>query len=347
MSVGTLTIDHGAIDANWRALDAMTRCETGAVVKANAYGLDAESVAQTLRRSGVQSFFVAVAEEGPIVRESVGSLSNIFVFSGHMEGDEDLLREYQLVPLLNSREQIERHFSVLPGRSFGIQLDTGMNRLGLEPSDWVAVREDVLLKQPVLIMSHLACADDPSDLTNARQLRVFRAMTDGIDVPRSLAATGGILLGEAYHFDLTRPGIGLFGGSPFDAAEPVVKLTADVVQVRDVQVGETAGYGNVWIASRRSKIATLSVGYADGLMRALSPGAVVYDHDTACAVVGRISMDSITVDVTNLAHIPETLCIIGSHQTIDDLAGSAGTISYEILTSLGMRYRRERVNWHN
>jgi len=219
--------------------------------------------------------------------------------------------------------------------------------LCLGQSDWVVVGGAGSLQTPVLIMSHLAWADEPSDVPTARQLRVFRAITDGFDVPRSLAATVGILLGEAYHFDLTRPGIGLFGGSPFDAAEPVVKLTADVVQVRDVQVGETAGYGNVWIASRRSKIATLSVGYADGLMRALSPGAVVYDHDTACALVGRISMDSITVDVTNLAHIPETLCIIGSHQTIDDLAGSAGTISYEILTSLGMRYRRERVNWHN
>jgi alanine racemase len=189
-------------------------------------------------------------------------------------------------------------------------------------------------------MSHLACADEPGHAMNARQLSRFGEMTDGIGVPRSFAATGGILLGRDYHFDVTRPGVGLYGGLPFEAARPVVRLTLPVVQVRELAAGETVGYANTWAAPARTRIATVSAGYADGLLRALSGRATVFAGGTPCPVVGRVSMDLVTVDVTHLAQDPEEVDILGPEQGVDRLAEAAGTIGYEILTSLGPRYRR-------
>ena len=340
MGTATLSIDHSAIAANWRALASLCRGETGAVVKADAYGLGAGVVARTLGEAGARWFFVAVAEEGAAVRAALGPGPRICVFSGHMEGDAAILRAHDLTPMLNSVDQMLRHVEALPGHAFGIQLDTGMNRLGMEPAEWAALRDIALAQNPVLVMSHLACADDPHDPMNAHQLQVFREMTDGIGVKRSLAATGGMLLGEAYHFDLCRPGIGLYGGTPYAEARPVVRLDLPVIQLRDVDPGETVGYSNGWTAPRPSRIATVSAGYADGLIRAMGPRARVFAGATACAVVGRVSMDLITVDVTHLGDVPDALTILGRDQGVDDLAEAAGTIGYEILTSLGSRYAR-------
>ena len=161
-----------------------------------------------------------------------------------------------------------------------------------------------------------------------------------IGAPRSLAATGGILLGPDYHFEMARPGIGLYGGLPFEAAAPVLRLSAPVIQIRDLSPGETVGYGNTWQAGEPARIATISAGYADGLIRAMGPRAAVFAGDTPCPVAGRVSMDLITVDVTHLDRVPDTFDILGPHQTVDDLAGAAGTIGYEILTALGPRYGR-------
>lgn len=343
MSTARLTINLHALAGNWRALDAKTDAETGAVVKADAYGLGAGPVASTLAEEGVRKFFVAVAEEGAAVRRAIGPGPLIFVFSGHMEGDADLLRDHDLVPLLNSPEQFQRHIQALPVHPFGLQLDTGMNRLGLEPADWSALRNRAEALNPVLIMSHLACADEPEHPMNRQQLETFRGMTEGVSAPRSLAATGGMLLGPEYHFDLCRPGIGLYGGLPFAAAKPVVTVDLPVIQVRDLAVGETVGYGNTWKARRPSRIATVAAGYADGLHRAIGGGIDTFAGDLPCPVVGRISMDLITVDVTDLPHTPERLRILNGHQTVDDLAEAAGTIGYEILTSLGSRYSRGYV----
>jgi len=340
MGTATLSIDHSAIASNWRALASLCRGETGAVVKADAYGLGAGVVARTLAEAGARWFFVAVAEEGAAVRAALGPGPRICVFSGHMEGDAAILRAHDLTPMLNSVDQMLRHVEALPGHAFGIQLDTGMNRLGMEPAEWAALRDIALAQNPVLVMSHLACADDPHDPMNAHQLQVFREMTDGIGVKRSLAATGGMLLGEAYHFDLCRPGIGLYGGAPYAEARPVVRLDLPVIQLRDVDPGETVGYSNGWTAPRPSRIATVSAGYADGLIRAMGPRARVFAGATACAVVGRVSMDLITVDVTHLGDVPDALTILGRDQGVDDLAEAAGTIGYEILTSLGSRYAR-------
>lgn len=340
MTSATLTIDLGALVRNWRALDALTESETGAVVKANGYGLGADVVGRALLRAGVRHFFVATALEGTALRTAIGAGPDIFVFSGHMHGDTDAVRSRALIPLLNSVDQMLRHVEALPGHPFGIQLDTGMNRLGMEASEWSALRDIAIAQNPALIISHLACADEPDHPMNAHQLETFQAMTDGIDIPRSLAATGGTLLGQAYHFDMTRPGIGLYGGLPFEQALPVVTLDLPIIQVRDVAPGETVGYGNTWVAERDSRIATVSGGYADGLIRAMGSNATLFAGDTPCPIVGRISMDLITADITDLGEAPNSLQLLGKHQTVDTVAEAAGTIGYEILTSLGQRYHR-------
>lgn len=343
MSTATLTIDLDALTANWHALDAMSAAETGAVVKADAYGLGAPRVARALARAGARQFFVAVAEEGAALREALGRAANIYVLSGHMAGDTDMIGDLDLIPMINSLDQMIRHVEALPGHPFGLQLDTGMNRLGMEPTEWSAIREIALAQGPRLILSHLACADTPDHEMNARQLRVFHEMTDGIDCARSFANTGGILMGAAYHFDVTRPGIGIYGGLPFAGARPVVTLDAPVIQCRSIASGESVGYGSDFVASRDSRIATISAGYGDGLFRALAPKTLVLAEDVACPVAGRISMDLIGVDVTDLGHDPKTVQILGEAQGIDDLARNVGTIGYEILTALGARYNRRYI----
>lgn len=317
--------------------------ETGAVVKADSYGLGAARVAQVLARVGARKFFVAAAEEGAAVRQALGEGPEIFVFSGHMAGDTEMICDLGLTPMLNSVDQVKRHFAALPGAAFGVQLDTGMNRLGLEPADWAGVSAELIAAGPKLVMSHLACSDEPDHPMNALQLKNFRAMTDGLGLKRALSATGGILLGPDYHFDVTRPGIGLYGGLPFETARPVVRLSLPVVQIRTVAPGETVGYANSWTAARVSRIATVAAGYADGLSRRLSGKATLWAGDTPCPLVGRVSMDLITVDVTDLAEVPQSLDILGPHQGVDALAEVAGTIGYEILTSLGQRYQRAYV----
>lgn len=339
MATGILTIDLDAIAANWRALDAMTACETGAVVKADAYGLGAGAVAARLAREGARRFFVAVAEEGAAVRRAVGAEAEIFVFSGLCRGDAPLVLEHGLIPLLNSPEQAAAFLDT--GLPYGIQLDSGMNRLGMEPADFAALRDSLQARPPALAISHLACADEPDHPMNRAQLACFREMTEGLGAPRSLAATGGILLGPDYHFDLTRPGIGLYGGAPYTEARPVVRLELPVIQTRRVEPGETVGYGCAWEAPRPARIATLAAGYADGLHRALGNGGLrLWAGETPCPLVGRVSMDLLTVDVSHLPEVSERLALLCPQQGIDAVATAVGTIGYEILTSLGRRYER-------
>ncbi len=340
MAQAKLTVDLEALCANWATLGKMGSAEPAAVVKANAYGLGIAPVAKALAAKGARTFFVASTEEGAELRTILGQGPNIFVFSGHMADDTPLIRDAELTPLVNSIDQLSRHFEALPGHKFGVQLDTGMNRLGMEALEWAAVRDIALSNSPALIMSHLACADDADHPMNAHQLNQFQKMTDGIDVPRSLAATGGILLGPQYHFDMVRPGIGMYGGMPYVDAQPVAALDIPVIQIRDVEAGESVGYGNNWVARNPSRIATIAAGYADGVLRNMGPKARVWAGETRCNVVGRISMDMIGVDVTACKEEPTSIELLGIHQSVDTLADWAGTIGYEILTSLGNRYDR-------
>jgi alanine racemase len=342
MSNATLTIDLDAIAANWRALDRLTGVgtQTAAVVKADAYGLGLTRVARALAQAGARRFFVAYADEGAALRQTLGPGPQIAILSGHMSGDTEMIHDLDLTPMLNSLEQITRHLEALPGHAFGVQLDTGMNRLGVEMLEWQAVAPILVEAGPVLLMSHLACADEPDHPLNLAQLDQFHEMTDGTGIPRSFAATGGILLGPKYHFDLTRPGVGLYGGRPFQTAARVVTLSLPVIQTRTVEQGESVGYGCTWTAEAPALIATVAAGYADGLPRTLSNSAMLWDNDTPCPLIGRVSMDLITVDITHLPEVPRTLDILGPQQTVDELADFAGTIGYDILTGIGPRYSR-------
>ncbi|MFT6674692.1 MAG: alanine racemase [Sulfitobacter sp.] len=344
MTTASLTIDLSAIAANWQALDAFSNCATAAVIKANAYGLGIERVGPALARAGARQFFVAAAQEGAALRQVLGDGPDIFILSGHMAGDSAILQGAGLVPMINSVDQLLTQVERLPGHRFGVQLDSGMNRLGMEPSEWAALRDIALAQNPVLIMSHLACADEPQHPMNAAQLASFNDMTRGVNVPRSLAATGGILLGPAYHFELTRPGVGLYGGLPFADARPVVTLDLPVIQVRDVAAGETIGYGNAFTAGTASRIATVAAGYADGLIRSMGGQAFVTAGGKKLPVVGRVSMDMLTIDITALETTPDSLQLLGELQTVDTVAGFAGSIGYEILTSLGARYQRRYID---
>lgn len=369
MAVATLTIDLAALADNWRALDSKSapNVETAAVVKADGYGLGGAKVATRLADAGARTFFVAAAQEGAAVRKSTPHGTEIYVFSGFSPCDHDLFSAHNLIPLLNSPQQVK---DFLPtAKKFGIQLDTGMNRLGMTAQDFSAVKDQILTNRtragtrtgsgtraetpaadessagsgtaPALIMSHLACADESGHPKNVEQLSAFHVMTGDFAAKKSIAATGGILLGANYHFNLTRPGIGLYGGSPFKGAKPVVHVCVPVIQTRCVEIGESVGYGAKWQAKRPSKIAIIGAGYADGLIRAMGPGSIsLFSNDTLCPLVGRISMDLITVDITDLDHTPASLDILNVHQTVDDLGDAAGTIGYEILTSLGARYNR-------
>lgn len=343
MSRGLLTIDLDAVVANWRALNALSEGETAAVIKADAYGLGAETVGPALARAGAATFFVALAEEGAALRRALGPGPRIFVFAGLMPGDADLLRGADLIPLLNSAGQVRAAQTF--GAPVGVQLDSGMNRLGMEADEMAMVADQIGALDVRLVMSHLACADEPDHPQNAAQLSAFTSMTahsvfDG--APRSLAATGGSLLGADFHFDMTRPGVGLYGGLPFQDAKPVVTLETPIIQVREVTAGEAVGYGAAYIADSPRRIATIGAGYADGLIRAISNGFVARIGDRIVPSAGRVSMDLITLDVTEAPDAVEgaMVRILGADQTVDDLADAAGTIGYEILTSLGPRYER-------
>ena len=343
MSQATLTIDLDAIAANWRTLAAASgTAETAAVVKADAYGLGLAPVAKALLAAGARTFFVAQAHEGAALRNVLDPSQDIYVFGGYHPQDHDFIKDTGLIPLLNSPAQVTAFRDNLPGHPFGLQLDSGMNRLGIEPFELSGVLDVLSMADARLAMSHLACSDAPENTANEVQRASFASMCASLpNIPRSLAATGGIHLGSSYHFEMTRPGIGLYGGDP-GKTEAVVTLSAPVLQTRDVQTGEAVGYGAGWIATRDSKISTVSIGYADGLFRG-THGARVFIDETPCPIVGRISMDLITIDATDLAEPPDAVTLIGPHQTIDDLAAAASTIGYEVLTALGPRHIRRYI----
>ncbi|MDA0362013.1 MAG: alanine racemase [Proteobacteria bacterium] len=336
MGTGILTIDTKAVVHNWQSLNKLSDAKTGAVIKANAYGLGAKQISRELVKVGVDTFFVALADEAILLRNAIGPKPIIYVLSGHNEGETDKLISSNSRPVLNSLEQLRRHQPLLNILEFAIQIDTGMNRLGIKGYDW-----DLNMSSGAdFIMSHLACADEPLTEMNEQQLTLFKKMTFGAKVPLSLAATGGILLDRKYHFDIVRPGIGIYGCSPYKQGRNVVSLDLPVIQVNRIEKGEAVGYGKSFIAKQDMKIATIALGYADGVFRSTTNKAVVFFEDIPCKLVGRISMDMITVDVSHLKSIPKYVNFIGSQQTVDQLAKVSGTIGYEILTSLGSRYKR-------
>lgn len=360
---GYLTIDLAALTANYRQLSAQTESEagsaqTGAVVKADAYGLGAVPVSAALYAAGCRHFFVAQACEAFELRPHLRADAALYVLNGLPEGSETACADQDIIPVLNSPLQIERWANVAKARGVRlpavVQFDTGMARLGLSPQETraLAASPDSLTAIDVrFIMSHLACADTPDSAANARQLEHMRevsALFPG--VPVSFANSGGLFLGPDFLQHLTRPGIALYGGAPNDAGpnpmRPVISLHVAIIQTRTVPAGTQIGYGGIYTAPRDMRLATISAGYADGLPRVLSHHGAAWRGDIRLPIVGRISMDSLMIDISAL---PDDLPagafveLIGPHQPIDAIAADAGTISYEILTALGRRFYREYV----
>jgi alanine racemase len=349
-----LHIDLAAIAENWRLLAA--RAAPGAVagvVKANAYGLGADKVAPALRAAGCRHFFVAHLAEGIALRETLGSGPVIAVLNGFAPGADG---DAALVPVLNSLGDVLAHAAA--GRSAGqarralLHLDTGMARLGLDAVEQARLVADHSLLAGLdllYIMTHLACADEPDHPLNAEQATRFdRACAALPRLPRSFANSSGLFLGADYASDLARPGCALYGINPTpglpNPLRQVLRLEAPVLQIREIPAGASVGYGASFMAARPSRIATIAVGYADGYLRSLSGRGVAAYRDMILPMVGRVSMDLITLDVTDalgLAPGDRVTLIGGAAPSPDDLAVQAGTIGYEILTSLGDRYRRD------
>lgn len=361
-------IDGWALKSNWRSLAIVgEKARTGAAVKADGYGLGALTAAKALFGAGCRDFFVAWAEEGAVVREAMaGKNCRIFVLQGFDVEAARLCREHQLVPVLSTPGDIalwrEGSGETLPGPC-ALQLETGMHRLGLNAQEARTAAGLSRMGQIdiALVMSHLASADSPSSGQSDEQLERFRQLSAPFAyVGRSLANSAAIFRGPQFHFDLTRPGIALYGGrdgiEDSGAIRPVVTLRAHVLQVAAVEKGETVGYGATHRAARASRIATLGIGYADGYPRSASgvvaargrePAPEVYAGGRRVPVVGRVSMDMTTIDITDLpegALAPgDTVEMFGGHISVDEVAQRCGTIAYELLTSLGARVQRRWV----
>jgi alanine racemase len=346
-ATAVLTVDLDAVVANWRRLAAKGRpAEAAAVVKADAYGLGAARVAPALAAAGCGSFFVATIDEGIALRRVLPA-AEIFVLCGPLPGAEGEFTNARLIPVLNSLEQIALWSAFAPGSDAVVHLDTGMSRLGLTTAD--LERVDVSRIRLRLVMSHMACADEPHAPMNRAQLAAFRAMAARLPAaPLSLAASSAVFLGPEFCFDLTRPGAALYGVNPtpgqHNPMAQVVRLQGKILQVRDVDTPQTVGYGATHRVAGPARIATVAVGYADGWFRSLGNRGHGIIGGVKVPVAGRVSMDLTTFDVTaapaEAVHAGALLELLGDHVTVDDVAAEAGTIGYEVLTALGPRYLR-------
>jgi alanine racemase len=361
-----LTVDLAAIAANFRQLRGQVGAAAcGAAVKADGYGLGAQGIAPTLYQAGCRDFFVATLDEGLALRQVVGLDAAILVLNGLADGNIEPMLQAQLTAVLNGPRDaaVWSDFdwqSHLTGTqrppAVVLQLDTGMTRLGFGVQGWQHLLDSGFCERfPVaLIISHLGCGDEPGSPMNARQLATFKARLEvarprlATALRRSLAASSGIFLGPDYHFELVRPGAALYGVNPTpgraNPMRPVIRLQGKILQVHGVDVGTPVGYGATHKSAHPTRIATIGCGYADGLFRALSNQGAVHVGDYRAPIVGRVSMDLLSIDVgdvpPDLAQPGMTVDLIGPRQDVDALAKAAGTIGYEILAGLGPRYRR-------
>ena len=342
-----LTVDLAAIAGNWRSLHRPGGPDVAAVVKADGYGLGARAVAEALYAAGCRHFFVAWLDEALAIRDV---LPNAFlaVLGGLIPGSEAEFSAHGITPVLGSLDEVDR-WRRLGNAPPVLHVDTGMSRLGLDARELAILAQDHarIGWPPRYVMSHFVASEVPADPLNAAQRARFEAARALLPAaPASLANSSGIFLGPEYGFDLVRPGAALYGINPTpgepNPMRPAVRLSVRVLAVRDIEAGETVGYNATWTAARPSRIATAALGYADGFLRALS-GKVRADFDgSPVPLVGRVSMDLTTFDVTDHPAIRpgDWLEVMGPSCTADHLAAAAGTNGYEILTSLGRRFQR-------
>src|SRR5258706_2859034 len=359
-ATGVLTVDLDAIVANWRKLEkAAVPAECAAVIKADAYGCGVDPVARALAAAGCKTFFLATVDEARAARAAVPS-ATLYALDGIFQNCGDAFAKTDCRPVIGDLNELAE-WDVFCRRSgwaggAAIHIDTGMNRLGLTITEaqGIVPRINAGDHGITLVMSHLACAEALNHPLNARQLATFREIASLFTgVPASLSNSSGIFLSPQFQFDLVRPGAALYGINPTPEADnpmqPVVDLKARIVQIRNIERGDSVGYGGTWTARRPTRLAIVSAGYADGYFRA--PGsnygtrrAEVVVAGKRCPVAGRVSMDLMAVDITdvpnNAARRGHMVTLIGEGITVDELAPHFGTIGYEVLTSLGPRYAR-------
>jgi alanine racemase len=359
-ATGVLTVDLDAVVANWKKLEkAGVPAECGAAVKADAYGCGIDPVVRALAGAGCKTFFVATLDEARAARAAAPEAA-LYLLNGLLQNSGDALAAINCQPVIGDLGELAEWdaFRKRSGWAGGaaVHVDTGMNRLGLNIADAQNLQSRIGSGNHgfSLVMSHLACAENLKHPLNAKQLATFREVAHLFSgVTASLANSSGIFLGAPYQFDLVRPGAALYGVNPTPEADnpmaPVVDLKARIVQVRDVERGDSVGYSATWTARRPTRIAVVAAGYADGYFRAAGSsdgtrGAEVIVAGKRCAVAGRISMDLLAVDITDLPHNAvrrgHMATLIGDGITVDELAHHFGTIGYEVLTSLGRRYQR-------
>lgn len=358
-----LTVDLGALKRNWQALDKVSRgALTGAVVKGDAYGTGLPQAARAFHQAGARFFFVATPDEGIVVRATLPEDAHIFVLNGLYPGAAPLYVGERLMPCLCSIPMLEEWMQACLARSeslpAALHFDTGINRLGFRLNEAPVVKRmlDQLGYAPQMVMSHLACADQPQHEKNRAQLALFSSVLSQFpNVPASLANSAALMTGREYHFQMVRPGVALYGGRAVQGRRnpmsPVVRLDAPILQVKDVRTGESTGYGALQTVSRDSRIAVVGIGYADGFFRHQSStnsraGGRVVVRNQYAPVIGRVSMDMIQIDVTDLPEPPypgEMVEVLGPNISVDDQADIGNTIGYEILTSLKGRYVRSHV----
>ncbi|HHV66491.1 MAG TPA: alanine racemase [Ochrobactrum intermedium] len=353
---GVLTIDLAALRHNYSAIArhiAPTRA--AAVVKADAYGLGASRVAPAFYDAGCRDFFVAHLGEAIALKPFLQPDATLYVLNGLQPGTEAACARDGILPVLNSLEQIENWAALAArqGRKLPalLQLDTGMSRLGLSASEFERLLENFALLDNIdikFVISHLASGDEPENAANARQLANMTALLVRLPkLPVAFANSGGSFLDKSYHFDLARPGVALYGVGPENEVVPVLTLSARIIQVRDIDKGAAVGYGGTYVAEGPMRVATIAVGYADGWFRSLSNKGSAFFGDTRLPIIGRVSMDSITLDVSALPEgtlkLGSLVELIGPHQRLEDVARDCDTIPYEILTALGNRYARVYV----
>lgn len=342
-SPATLRVDLVALARNFHTLQTLTGVPVHPVVKADSYGLGADACAARLMAEGARTFFVARTAEGVALRAALGATPVIYVLDGCLDDAAAELKASELRPVLNHPRQL-RAWRGAGGGACGLQIDTGMNRLGFRPEDAPEPFDDL-----ALVISHLACADEPDHPMNQRQRDAFAAAAERYPgVMRSLANSGACFLGRDFAFDAVRPGVSLYGGGPEGRPDariaPVATLTAEVLQVRDVPAGESVGYARGFVAQSPVRVAAIAAGYADGVLRACSPRGAAHVAGHTRRLLGRVSMDVCAVDVTGLdVAVGDVVELFGPNRMLDDAAAAADTISYELLTSITARVPRRHV----
>jgi alanine racemase len=357
---GILTVDLAALEANWHALGRRVMpSECSAVIKADAYGCGIEPVAARLSKAGCKTFFVADLAEARRAR-SAAPAAAIYVLNGLLPGTASAFADLHARPVIGSMVELAEWDAFCTGQQWqggaALHVDTGMNRLGISANEAAALAPRIRSENHgiTLLMSHLACSEVEDHPLNQRQINLFREVRILYrGIPSSLANSSGIFLGNSAHCDMVRPGVALYGVNPTpgrsNPMRPVIELQARIVQLRVVPKGETVGYDAAWTAKHVTRLAVVAVGYADGYLRAASasddaPGADAIVAGKRCPIAGRVSMDLIAIDITSL---PDNSVrrgalakLIGDEISVDDVANAAGTIGYEVLTSLGRRYHR-------